>query len=399
MDSSVRGNDDDFSTGCYGLFAAQPTCGCRPPIGKLKSLTDHKTPDPFLHSTHTNGFNAMLRIRPLTILFVLSLTLLSGNAMAQQKGAAAQKQDAKKTGDKSTTTTDPKKAATTNSSKDGVHELTLTAGDGWQLAATYFESTSGGKESPCVILLTSTEGSDKKDARNRRVWQPTATALQKAGFAVIAVDLRKHGDSIPTLPGGEAAALKMGNADYPLMATADLEAVKAFLVDQHRSEKLNIRKLAIVSMGASSMVAATYAVADWAKEPYPDAPTIDARTPRGQDVQSLVMYSPTTNVRGIVSTNILKTLKALPVSIYIIAAKDEKEDARQAEKLFKAIELKGEQFKDSRKMTLSPGTTHAEAYLDGRLAEVTNKDLLEFLTKNVKELDAPWRDRTDRRTK
>lgn len=349
-------------------------------------------------SFDNSGFNAMLRIRSVmfvAVLFAVS-TVCTSDALAQQK--AAQKQDAKKTGDKDTKTSDPKNAAKTNSSKDGIHELTLTASDGWQLAATYFESTSG-KESPCVILLTSTEGSEKKDARNRRVWQPTATVLQKAGFAVMAVDLRKHGDSIPTLASGEAAALKMGNADYPMMATSDLEAAKAFLMDQHRAEKLNIRKLAIVSMGASSMVAATYAIADWAKEPYPDAPVLDARTPRGQDVQSLVMYSPTTNVRGIVSTNILKTLKALPISIYIVAAKDEKEDARQAEKLFKAIELKGDQYKDSRKMTLSSGTTHAEAYLDGRLADVTNKDLLDFLTKNVKELDAPWRDRTDRRTK
>jgi hypothetical protein len=59
------------------------------------------------------------------------------------------------------------------------------------------------------------------------------------------------------------------------------------------------------------------------KEPYPDAPTLDTRTPRGQDVQSSIMYSPSTSVRGINATGILNSLKALPVSVYVVASKDE----------------------------------------------------------------------------
>jgi hypothetical protein len=87
-----------------------------------------------------------------------------------------------------------KKSATPGSSDAGT-VVPLNAA-GWPIVTTYFESQSG-KESPVIILLTSTEGSDKVDARNRLIWQSTALALQKSGFAVITADLRKHGESIP----------------------------------------------------------------------------------------------------------------------------------------------------------------------------------------------------------
>lgn len=307
-----------------------------------------------------------------------------GNAQKNQAGG-----DAKKTAPA---------AEVRQTAQNGVQELVLPTVDGWGLHATWYESAAG-RESPAVILLTSTDGAENKDSRNRRVWQPTALQLQKAGFAVIAVDLRKHGDSVPVVAGGEAPALKTLPADYALMAANDLESVKYFLMEQHRTEKLNIRKLSIVSMGSSSLVAAAFTIADWAKTPFPDAATVEMRTPRGQDVRALVMFSPKSNVKGINSTAVLKTLKGLPVPVYVIAAKDNKTDAGDADKVFKAVELKGEQFRESRKLQMAPGTTHAEGFLEGRLAESANKEIIDFLTKNVVSLDAPWRDRTDRRTK
>lgn len=130
-----------------------------------------------------------------------------------------------------------------------VREEKLTAADGWPIHASYYESVEG-KESPAIILLAGAEGVDKKDARNRRVWQNTALALQKDGFAVIAVDLRKHGDSLPAAVAGEPLPIKMAPNDYLLMATLDLEAVKDFLLLEHQDEKLNIRKTGIVSVGS-----------------------------------------------------------------------------------------------------------------------------------------------------
>ncbi|MFN9718957.1 MAG: alpha/beta hydrolase [Planctomycetota bacterium] len=290
----------------------------------------------------------------------------------------------------------PQKGSTSATGKKGdPQDIKLNTGD-WQIQCTYFESTAG-KESPVAILLTSADGPEKKDARNRRVWQPTAMALQKGGFAVITVDLRKHGDSVP--PDAESAAkLKSSAADHQLMASADLEAVKAFLMEEHHAEKLNIRKLAIVSMGSSSMVAAAFTVADWAKTPYPDAPVDALKTPRGQDVQALVMYSPNATVKGLNFNTVMKAIKPLQVSTYIVASSANKDDVRNADKVFKAVELKEEQFKEYRKLVLVKENLHAEQFLDSKNRDAT-KEIVDFLNKNVKELQAPWVERVDRRSK
>lgn len=276
----------------------------------------------------------------------------------------------------------------------GVRDEILSA-EGWPIHTTYYESAAG-KESPAVILLAGAEGPDKKDARNRRVWKDTALTLQKSGFAVIAVDLRKHGDSILPVAEGATATTKMAPNDYLLMANFDLEAVKDFLLAEHKNEKLNIRKTGIVAVGSSAMVAAAFASADWAKKPYPDGPTLDSSTPRGQDVRSLIMYSPNANVKGLNSNSIMKSLSVRQIAIHIVASKDVKEDFRNAEKIYKSIEIKGEQYKDARKLTTATGDITAEGFLEGRFAEPTNKDITEFLTKSLTELDMPWASRKSR---
>jgi len=277
----------------------------------------------------------------------------------------------------------------------GVREEKLAAGDGWPIHATYYES-AGGKESPAVILLAGAEGVDKKDARNRRVWQNTALGLQKSGFAVIAVDLRKHGDSIPDQPEGQPSAIKMAANDYVLMANLDLEAVKEFLLLEHKGEKLNIRKTGIVAVGSSAMVAASFAAADWVRKPYPDGPTPDSSTPRGQDIRSMILYSPGGNVKGLNSNSIMKALSGREIAIQIVASKDVKEDFKNAEKIYKSVESKNELYKDGRKLTTAAGDITAEGFLEGRFAEPTNKDITEFLTKSLTELDMPWASRKSR---
>ena len=286
-------------------------------------------------------------------------------------------------------------AAAQQAGDSTTREEIIAASDGWPIHATYYESAAG-KESPAVILLAAAEGPDKKDARNRRVWQNTAVALQKAGFAVIAVDLRKHGDSIPAAAEGESPVLKMAPNDYLVMVGSDMEAVKEFLLNEHKLEKLNVRKTGIVAVGSSAMVASAFAVADWAKKPYPDGPTPETSTPRGQDVQALIMYSPNATVKGINSTNVMRSLKVIPVAVHIIASKDIKDDVRSADKIFKAIELKDEQLKESRKLTMAGGDITAEGFLEGRFADPTNADIVDFLTKKVKTADMPWASRKSR---
>ena len=279
--------------------------------------------------------------------------------------------------------------------KSNTREEILAASDGWPIHTTYYESAAG-KESPAIILLAGAEGRDKKDARNRRVWQNTAVALQKSGFAVLAVDLRKHGDSIPEATEPESPLLRMTPTEYIVMTTLDMDAVKAFLLREHQNEKLNIRKTGIVAVGSSAMVAAAAAVADWDRKPYPDGPTLETSTPRGQDVRALIMYSPNSAVKGINSNSIMKSIKVLPIAVHVIASKDVKEDARHAERIFKAVEIKVDEFKDARKNTAVAGEITAEGFLEGRFADPTNTDITAFLTKNLKELDMPWISRKSR---
>ena len=331
-----------------------------------------------------------------TSAFVLSALVLGSTVvqpcLAQQKSAAQSKAAVPQKG--APTAEKGKKPATTGSSDAGT-VVPLNAA-GWPIATTYFESQSG-KESPVIILLTSTEGSDKVDARNRLIWQSTALALQKSGFAVITADLRKHGESIPPVAEGkESSVLKMNAEDYPLMVAADMEAIKAFLVAEHTAEKLNVRKLGIVSMGSSSMVAAAFAVADWDKKPYPDGPTPQTSTPRGQDVRALICYSPATTVKGINSTAILKAIKPLPIAVYVIAAKENKEDVKNAEKFFKAVDPKDAAYAEVRKLVIAPGNIRAERFLEAKVDEA-NKDITDFMTKNLKQLEMPWVSRKDRR--
>ena len=288
-----------------------------------------------------------------------------------------------------------KQEAAKQTGSSNTREELLAASDGWPIHATYYESAAG-KESPVVILLAGAEGRDKKDARNRRVWQNTAVALQKSGCAVLAVDLRKHGDSIPEATEPDSPLLRMTPTEYVVMTTLDMDAVKTFLLSEHQNEKLNIRKTGIVAVGSSAMVAAAATVADWEKKPYPDGPTLETRTPRGRDVRALIMYSPNAGVKGINSNTIMKSIKVLPIAVHVIASKDVKEDARSADKIFKAVEIKDDQFKDTRKYTTVAGEITAEGFLEGRFADPTNKDITEFLTRNLKELDMPWTSRKSR---
>ena len=76
---------------------------------------------------------------------------------------------------------------------------TLTTADGWDIHITYYEGR--GKESPVAILIPGVEGNDK--SMTRKVWDGVATTLQKDGYAVVSVDLRKHGDSVPLNEEGQ----------------------------------------------------------------------------------------------------------------------------------------------------------------------------------------------------
>jgi hypothetical protein len=265
----------------------------------------------------------------------------------------------------------------------------LTAADGWPIHVTYYESGKG-KESPVVVLLTAANG-DQKSAVTRHIWKEMATYLQKSNFAVLAVDLRKHGDSLPD-DGLTARSKKILSADYRNMVVGDMEAVKAFLLERHEAEEFNIRKLAIVSSGASSLVGAAFALNDWNKRPYQDAPLLADRTPRGQDVRAIVMFSPRMT-RGFNSSKILKPLSAPQRGIAFRIYHSSKDDAEEktAMRLFRVVDLKGEEYDELRSIEAAPAS--GEEFLTGKIGKRVQEDVASFLKANLEELPNPWKSR------
>lgn len=225
--------------------------------------------------------------------------------------------------------------------------------DGWPLKLTYYKSTEG-KEA-AVILLMHMKG------ESRLVWSaPSPTApkgfaeqLQSKGFAVIAVDLRKHGQSKPgaeaddpkkAAPADKDKAKKatggtdLKPADYQLMVR-DMDSIKRFIFEEHQKGNLNMRKMAIVAPGMSAAIGITFAAADWQKKPYDDASTPAARTPRGQDVQAMVFLSPDTTLPGVPAHQVVPQFKAInaPMAALILVGKTDPLDNGQAKTLFKQL--------------------------------------------------------------
>lgn len=275
---------------------------------------------------------------------------------------------------------------------------TLTTADGWTIPINYFE-TKGGKESPVVIMFPAVEG--KKESRTRKAWMSAARALNKKGFAVVVADLRKHGDSVH-VSGNQAISEKLLPSDYQLMATQDLEAIKAFLVTEHEKQKLNIRKLGLATAGSGGLVAAAFATVDWAKKPWPDAAVYAMRTPKGQDVHALFMISPESTVRGINTPNIMKAVAAPQkgIAAQIWYNPSERKEKASAEKLWKYLDLKDEQYESVRSLKEGPGGPASqfsgEVLLEGRAGPVMEGHIVKFFEDNLKNLEFPWKTRKSR---
>lgn len=282
--------------------------------------------------------------------------------------------------------------------EDEGESRTLTTGDGWTIPINYFESKSG-KESPVVIMFPAVEG--KKESRTRKAWMPAARALKKKGIAVVVADLRKHGDSVH-VSGNPAITAKILPADYQLMATQDLEAIKAFLVTEHEKQKLNIRKLGLATAGSGGLVAAAFATVDWSKKPWPDAAVYALRTPKGQDVHAIFMISPESTVRGINTPMIMKAAadRQKGIAAQIWYNPEERNEKSSAEKLWKYLDLKDEQYESVRSLKEGPAGPAAqfsgEALLEGRAGPVMEGHLVKFFEDNLKQLEFPWKTRKSR---
>lgn len=308
--------------------------------------------------------------------------------------------------------------------------------DGWPLKLTYYRSAEG-KEAAVVVLL-------HMKGESRLTWTAPkgfAEQLHAKGFAVVAVDMRKHGQSKPgaedddpkkaTSSEKDKAKKSSGGtdlkpADYLLMVR-DMDGIKKFIFEEHQKGNLNMRKTAIVAPTMSAAIAITFAAADWAKAPYDDAPNLAARTPRGQDVQAMIFLSPETALPQVPAHLVAGQLKSTPMAAFVVVGKTDSQDKDQAKKLFQLLggdpaktetpkkkaepkKVGKEKDKDSEK---SSDKKNEERFFYGepntklRGTDLLGKNLkveeamLGFLEDHVKALKGPayeWRDRQSRLT-
>jgi len=275
-------------------------------------------------------------------------------------------------------------------------ERVLTTPDGWPLRINYYEST-GGKESPVVILFPGVEGKEK--SMTRKVWSGVAKALHQKGYAVVTADLRKHGDSLKTIDGEpDPRSAKLTKTDYQLMVTMDLETIKAFLLAEHEKQKLNIRKLGIATAGSGCLIASAFAVNDWMKKPWADNAVYSLRTPKGQDVRAIMMLSPDSTVTGFNATLVMKALQSQAVAVHIWFNPTIASEKKSAEKLFSQLELRGTEFADARKLNEAEAEKEysREGLLQGKAKPVMEQHIVEFFDNGLRKVESPWQTRKSR---
>jgi len=274
-----------------------------------------------------------------------------------------------------------------------------SARDRWPIHMTYYPSRM--KEKAAVVLLLHTKGG------SRLIWTRKgglAERLQGQGYAVIAADLRKHGQSKLTGVGaaaGKKTRRKKGSGtnltrgDYSMMIYSDLEAIKKFVYLEHQRKRLNMRKLAVVGAEMSGPLAVAFAAYDWDKKPHRDAPIAAAQTPRGQDVRALVLLSPDGSLPGMTINSYMKFLKGKVAFLICVGNRKAKGPLKNANQVYNYLKpISKDPNRKINWMNTFPVQLQGTDLL-GKQLGVENV-IVGFLKKYVGELNDPWRDRRSR---
>ena len=166
-----------------------------------------------------------------------------------------------------------------------VQTVRLQTADGVTIVGTYYVPPA--QNAPGVILLHMV-------ARNRADWEPLARKLQAAGFAVLAIDLRGHGES-----GGSRAWGRMPQ---------DVVAAQVFLSRQPEVDK---GRIAIVGASIGANLALDFAASHGV-------------------VRSVVLLSPGLDYRGIKTE---RAMQEYDRPVLIVASAEDQYAAESSRKL------------------------------------------------------------------
>lgn len=127
-----------------------------------------------------------------------------------------------------------------------------TTADGVVIVGDYWTPIDMSKKAPAVILLHMYRS-------DRSAWLPLVPELEKAGFAVLTIDLRGHGQS--TKPEDRELKKRVGARDPEVFQSMHGDVTGAYHWLQQRPE-VDLSRLAIVGASVGCSVAIDYAGRD-----------------------------------------------------------------------------------------------------------------------------------------
>lgn len=189
-------------------------------------------------------------------------------------------------------------------------DVAMETSDGIAIKGSYYNASE--EDAPGVILLHML-------TRNRGDWHEFARELQVAGYGVLAIDLRGHGES-----GLDYRKFSPGD-DFKDMVL-DVAAAKEYLIEEGTSAD----KIAIIGGSIGSNVALNYAAED-------------------KDIKAVVLLSPGLDYRGIRTEEAMTTYGERPV--LIVASEGDPYCTETCEKLYSLA-------KGDAKIKIYPGDAH-----------------------------------------
>ncbi|SMP72662.1 hypothetical protein SAMN06265222_115119 [Neorhodopirellula lusitana] len=218
-------------------------------------------------------------------------------------------------------------------------------------------------------------------------------ALREAGFAVVAVEYRGHGNSkkYTDRRGVEKDynIATMGRRDVEAIVRYDIEAVKQFLKSENNDGRLNLNALSMIGIGEGAILAGFWASRDWA------IPSV-GRIKQGQDVKALVYVSPEKNLNGMAMATPMQDPNLVQLPTLLIAGKASSQ-GREAEQLgsrLETVKKKQNRGKALGYELVLAQTSLSDAALVNDEATVIPK-IVSFLKANVSvsKDENPWIDR------
>ena len=172
--------------------------------------------------------------------------------------------------------------------------VTIECDDGYKLAADWLRRGRMTRKMPGIIFL-------HEGGRDRHAWYPMTIMTAGRGMAVLAVDLRGHGENPSAAGNAPVKAADLSASDYQAMLDDVRNAVSYLAI---RSE-VDGGRLAIVGSGLGANLALMAAGASWAEA-----------------VTCVIAVSPTLDDHGLAPLEAVKKI-GKSKTVYLAAAQDD----------------------------------------------------------------------------